>query len=260
MKKTKAAAQTLYAMLAVVFFWYVLHWTVSAQAVPAPHVVIIHFLHIFPGVLWGHVFASFGRLFAALGLSLALGGAAGLWTGLCARADRLITPVVYLLYPLPKIAFLPVFMIVFGLGDAPKIMLIFFIVVFQFVLAARDGVRQIPREWFLAVASLGLSRPQVYRHLILPAVLPRLLTAMRVGSGIGVSVFFLCENFATDRGIGYFIMYSWLMADYVDMFAGILALGLMGGLIFWGIDVLEARCCRWLTVGKAGTVCGENAD
>lgn len=237
--------QTLYGMLAILLFWYVLHISVGSAAIPAPHTAILHFFRIFPRELSRHLLVSLGRISVALLISLVLGGALGLWMGVSERADRWLSPVVYLLYPLPKIAFLPVLMILFGLGETSKIVLIIIIIIFQILVAARDGVREIPKELYFSVLSLGIGRSGLYRHLILPATLPKIMTALRICVGVSISILFFGENYATTYGIGYFIMNSWLMADYVEMFSGILALSLMGFLLLKGIDLFEARWCRW---------------
>lgn len=174
----------------------------------------------------------------------------GLWIGISKRADEFITPIVYILYPLPKIAFLPILMILFGLGNTPKVVLIVIIIIFQIILAARDGVREIQKELFYSVISLGLNKLEIYKHLILPAVLPKIITALRISVGVSISVLFFGENFATTYGIGYFIMNSWMMVNYVEMFSGILALSLMGLLIFKLIDILENKLCRWIKISR----------
>jgi NitT/TauT family transport system permease protein len=153
--------------------------------------------------------------------------------------------VAYLLYPIPKVAFLPLFMVLFGLGDASKIILILSIIVFQIILSVRDGVKEIPDEYHYSVASLGLNRWQIYSNLVFPAVLPKMMSAIRVSIGVSIATLFFSENFATTYGIGYFIMNCWVMVDYVEMFAGILAMSLMGTLIFKVVDLMEKKLCPW---------------
>ena len=119
----------------------------------------------------------------AILISLVAGSLIGLWIGMSKKADELISPVVYILYPIPKIAFLPILMILFGLGNTPKIVLIITIVIFQIIVAVRDGVKEIPKELFYSVLSLGLNKMQIYRHLIIPYVLPKIITAVRISVG-----------------------------------------------------------------------------
>ena len=252
MKKLKAILynKTLYAVCMVLLFWYILHLTVSSSAIPSPYKTILNFIDIFPGTLSLHLLVSLGRISAAVLISLILGSIIGLWTGMSKKADEFITPIVYILYPLPKIAFLPILMILFGLGNTPKIVLIIIIIIFQFILAARDGVKEISKELFYSVMSLGLNDIEIYRHLILPAVMPKIITSLRISVGVSISILFFGENFATTYGIGYFIMNSWLMVNYVEMFSGILALSIMGFFIFKLIDIVENKLCRWIILGK----------
>ncbi|WP_084786876.1 ABC transporter permease [Bacillus tuaregi] len=242
--------KTLYGFLVVLLFWYILHLAVASSAIPSPFQTIINFIEIFPGELSIHLSVSFLRITAAILISLVAGSIIGLWIGMSKKADELVSPIVYILYPLPKIAFLPILMILFGLGNTPKIVLIITIVVFQIIVAVRDGVKEIPKELFYSVMSLGLSRLEIYRHLIVPAVLPKIITAIRISVGVSISVLFYGENFATTYGIGYFIMDSWIKVNYVEMFSGILALSIMGFVIFKLIDVMEARLCGWIKIGK----------
>jgi len=247
--RLKRLSRSLYAGLIIVLFWTLLHLTLRSAIIPSPWLTVRTAVEILP-VLARHLAASLGRVLASLTISLALGGAIGLWIGLSSRADQWVSPVVYLLYPLPKIAFLPILMILFGLGNAPKIILIVIIIIFQIVLAARDGVREIPRELFISVQSLDLNRAGLYRHLVLPAVLPKVITATRISIGVSISVLFFGESFATQFGIGYFIMNSWMMVNYVEMFSGILVLGLAGLALFKLVDLIEGRLCRWIRIGK----------
>jgi NitT/TauT family transport system permease protein len=164
------------------------------------------------------------------------------------KLDDIIAPVIYILYPIPKIAFLPVLMLLFGLGNTSKIILIITIIVFQILLGARDGVKEIDTQLFYSMKSLGLNKTQIYRNLVVPAVLPKIISSVRVSIGISISVLFFAENFAATYGLGYFIMNTWASIKYIDMFAGILALGLMGLLIFKLIDFLEKKLCPWIYV------------
>ena len=242
--------KTLYGSIIVLILWYILHFTVDSSAIPSPYTTFRNFISIFLKILVPHLFVSFMRVTVAMVISLILGAAIGLWIGMNKKADELVTPVVYILYPLPKIAFLPILMILFGLGNAPKIILIVIIIVFQIILAVRDGVREISKELFYSVLSLGLSKYQIYKHLIIPAVLPKIFTALRISIGVSISVLFFGENFSTTYGIGYFIMNSWLMVNYIEMFSGILALGLMGLTTFKLLDILEDKLCKWVKIGK----------
>lgn len=249
-ENTKSILRTLYAVISVILFWYLMHIAVNSSAIPSPYKTLENFFMIFGDTLLPHLLVSFLRILWAVGISLIVGGTIGLWSGISKRADEFIAPVVYILYPMPKIAFLPILMILFGLGETPKIALIVIIIIFQIIMAVRDGVKEIPKEQFYSVMTLGIGKLQMYRHLIIPAVLPKTFTALRISVGVSISILFFGENFATTYGIGYFIMNSYAMVNYLEMFSGILALGLMGLAIFSVLDIIEGKLCRWVKIGK----------
>jgi NitT/TauT family transport system permease protein len=147
---------------------------------------------------------------------------------------------------MPKIAFLPVFMLLFGLGDTSKIILMIWIIIFQMILSVRDGVDQISPSHFKVMSSFCATAGQRYRYLILPAILPQIFSGLRISIGITLASLFFAENYAAAYGIGYYILSAWSKMNYVEMFGGILAIGLMGILLFNLLDGLEYLCAPWL--------------
>jgi len=242
-------SKTLLGACIVLIFWYILHIAMRSNIIPGPYETIITFIKLMNGVLLLHIGVSLFRVVAAMVISMGIGVPLGLWMGLSKRADAVISPVAYILYPIPKVAFLPLFMILFGLGNGSKIILIISIIVFQIILAVRDGVKEIAEEMYYSVKSLGLSQWQTYTNLVFPAVLPKIISALRVSIGVSIATLFFSENFATTYGIGYFIMNCWVMVDYVQMFAGILAMSIMGILIFQAVDWMERKFCPWMYIG-----------
>lgn len=232
----------------ILCIWYVIHILIQSSIVPSPYAAFVALFRLLPKGILAHILVSLYRISVALLISLALGVPLGLWAGLNKKADSLFSPIVYILYPIPKVALLPIFMLLLGLGDSSKIVLVTSIIIFQVLLAARDGAKEISNELFLSVKSLGLNRKQIYAHLVFPAVLPKLLSSIRISMGISMSVLFFAETFATRFGIGYFIMNNWVMVNYIDMYAGILAMSIMGILLFAVVDAVESRLCRWLFV------------
>ncbi|MBU5593436.1 ABC transporter permease [Clostridium sp. MSJ-4] len=248
--KLKSCLKTFYGITVVILLWYILHKAVNSAVVPSPLATFKYFFKVLPKTLTPHIVASLLRIFIALFLSVIIGVPIGLITGLSKKVDGVMAPILYILYPIPKIAFLPVLMIFFGLGNTPKIILMFIIIVFQIIMAVRDGVQEIPKELILSIKSLGVSKLETYKHLIFPATLPKIFTAVRISVGISIAVLFTSENFATTYGIGYFIMNSWSMINYLEMFSGIVALSIMGFILFKIIDVLENKFCHWVRIGK----------
>jgi NitT/TauT family transport system permease protein len=197
------------------------------------------------GLLWTHGSASTGRVLWALLWSFPPAAALGLAAGRSARLDAVVSPLLYLLHPLPKAAFLPVIMLLMGLGEASKIFLLGIIVFSQIIVAARDSSRRIQRELLDSVRSLGGTGLDLAVHVILPAALPELLTALRVSLGTAVAVLFLSETFATQTGLGWLIVDAWARVDYPQMYAGILALSGLGLGLFMAVDLAERLLCPW---------------
>jgi NitT/TauT family transport system permease protein len=189
--------------------------------------------------------ASLSRVLLALALSAIPAAILGLAAGRSRRMDSVISPAIYLLHPLPKAAFLPVIMLILGLGEASKIFLLGFIIFSQILVSARDASRQIPSELAASVRSLGAGRLARFRHVVLPACLPALFSGLRVSLGTAAAVLFLAETFATDTGLGYLITDAWARVAYAEMYAAITALSLMGLLLFALTDLAERLCCPW---------------
>jgi NitT/TauT family transport system permease protein len=243
-------SKTLYGLLMILLFWYLTHIGIKSKVVPNPYETFLVFIGLLRGDLLLHIGVSILRVVAAVAITMVMAVPLGLWIGSSKRVDAIISPVVYILYTIPKIAFLPVFMLLFGLGNTSKVILLITIIIFQILLATRDGVKEIPEQLTYSAKSLGLNKWEMYRHLIVPAVLPKIISALRISVGIGISVLFFSENFATSYGIGYFIMDRWAILKYKEMFAGIIGISIMGYFIFKGIDLIEKKLCSWMFMAK----------
>jgi NitT/TauT family transport system permease protein len=180
-----------------------------------------------------------------LGIALFIAIPTGLLIGRKRALDEVLSPVLYLLYPLPKIAFLPVFMVMFGIGDISKIILIAVIVFFPTAVSIRDGVKAIPNQYIQLAEAYHLTPKLILREVIWPAILPRIFSAIRISLGIALSVLFISESFAASFGLGYSIMNSWIMANYTSMYAGIVLLSLLGLGLYIITDSLERIFIRY---------------
>jgi NitT/TauT family transport system permease protein len=243
-------SKTLYGLLMILIFWYLIYSIIESKVVPSPYETFFIFIKLLSGDLVLHIGVSILRVITAVAIAMVIAVPLGLWVGSNKKADAIISPVVYILYTIPKIAFLPVFMLLFGLGNSSKVILLISIIIFQILLATRDGVKEIPVQLHYSLKSLGLNTWGMYMHLIMPAVLPKIISALRISIGVGISVLFFSENFATSYGIGYFIMDKWAILRYKEMFAGIIGISIMGFLIFKSIDLIERKLCPWMFIEK----------
>lgn len=231
--------------LVIVAAWTAAARLVGAPILPSPLAVAENLLQIFSSHILVHACYSLWRILAGLLLAAAAAAPVAVCMGYDRRWNRILSPLVYLAYPVPKIALLPILMLVFGLGELSKILMIFLIVVFQVIVAARDGIRSIPKEAYYPLYCLGARFWDIFREVILPAALPKFLTALRVAMATAISVLFFTETFGTQYGMGYFIMDAWMRVNYLEMYSGIVVLSVMGLLLFGAIDFLEKKLCRW---------------
>jgi ABC-type nitrate/sulfonate/bicarbonate transport system permease component len=234
-----------FAFSFLLIMWQGLSLILRTEALPGPLSVLISFLHSLGGPFGGHFFVSSYRVLVSLFLALATGVPMGIAMGRIKRADLIMSPLVYLIYPLPKIAFLPLVLLVFGIGDGSRIFLISFILFFQILVTTRDAAREIPREHILSMRSLGARRWHKAVHLVLPAILPQILTSLRIGIGTAIAVLFFVESFATNHGLGFFILDSWSRLDYEAMYVGIAGMGLLGVILYEAVEILDRTVCRW---------------
>jgi ABC-type nitrate/sulfonate/bicarbonate transport system permease component len=238
------------AVIAVLVVWQLGAWALDSRALPGPVPALTAFFTAFWSDLAPHLAVSTWRVVAATVLGTVLAVPLGLWLGRSQRADAVAAPVIFLTYPIPKVVFLPVLLVLLGLGDASKIVLITLIVFFQLLVTARDAARAIPAGSVLSVRSLGAGELDVFRHVVVPAALPDIFTALRIGTGTAVAVLFLAESIGGTTGLGYYIVDAWGRLAYDAMFAGILGMALLGVGIYELLELAEARLCRWTRVER----------
>ncbi|HSB89230.1 MAG TPA: ABC transporter permease [Anaerolineales bacterium] len=226
--------------------WQILAWLVRRPILPGPVDVVVTFVSELGGELGPHALVSLWRVLASIALSVALAVPAGLVLGQSPRLNRLFSPLIYLLLPIPKVVLVPVLLLFFGIGDLPKILIIFLILFFQILVLVRDQAASLRPELIDSVRSLGAGRRALFRFVYLPASLPAILTALRQSIGTAVAVLYVAELFATQRGLGYYIyLHGSTLFDYRKMYAGVLAMSLLGLGLYFAVDGLHRRLCRW---------------
>jgi ABC-type nitrate/sulfonate/bicarbonate transport system permease component len=236
----------LIGLLMFFAIWQVLAWIIHRPIMPSP----IQVLPIFGVSLFGnlgiHFLASTARVLAAIGLAVVTAVPIGLGLGQIPRANRIFAPLIAIVYPIPKIVFLPVIYVLMGITDISKIFLIAIIIFFQILVVVRDEAANLHPELILSVRSLGAGRRALFRYVYFPASLPAMLTALRVSVGTAIAVLFIAEQSLTTYGLGYYIVVeTYQVLRYPEMYAGILAMSLLGLALYFVIYNLELSVNRY---------------
>jgi len=235
------------AVIALLALWQIIALLVDRPILPPPVVVARAFVVGVRGDLLEHFTASLWRVIASTLLAVAAAAPAGLVLGQSKRLDSLFSPLIYLVYPVPKVVFVPIVLLFFGLGDTPKIVIIFLILFFQVLVLVRDQAAALRPELIQSVRSLGAGRRALFRFVYVPASLPAILTALRQSVGTAVAVLYVAELYATQKGLGYYIYLNGsTLLNYPAMYAGIVAMSILGLGLYFSVDWLEKRLCPWL--------------
>ncbi len=238
--------QVFLALLILLVTWQILAMVLHLDIFPTPIVVAGAFVRALGRDLPGHFLASFWRVLASTILAILIASPIGLLLGQSQALNRLLAPIIYLLYPIPKVVLLPVVLLFLGIGDGSKIFIIFIILFFQILVLVRDQATTIRSELVQSVRSLGAGRRALFRYVYLPASIPAILTALRQSVGTAVAVLYIAELFATQKGLGYYIYLNGsTLFDYPSMYAGIVAMSILGFGLYFVVDWLERKLCPW---------------
>jgi NitT/TauT family transport system permease protein len=235
----------LEGFLLINIIWYIGYLMVHSTVIPNPITVYQNFGKVLEDDILIHILASLERVGLGLGLSLFVGIPLGILMAYSNNANKFLYPLVYFSYPIPKTALLPIAMLLWGMRDGSKIAIIFLIIVFQVIVAVRDSVQNIDSSLYLVTVSAGASKVQIIRHITLPAILPELLTSLRVSLGTAVSVLFFVEGYGTRYGMGYYIVDAWSRIDYIGMYRGIIVISIVGFALFAAVDFISVKLCPW---------------
>jgi len=246
------SARRLLASLAVLGVLIVLWWAlvaVTRSAIfPTPWQVVQGSGELIrDGTLWAHIGASLFRVAAGFFLAVVVAIPLGLWMGWMKGAYTALNPLIQMLRPISPIAWIPIAILWFGVGDASPIYLIFISSVFPMVVQTTAGVHTIERRYLRAAANFGVSRYTLFRRVVIPAVLPQIIVGMRIGLGVAWLVVVAAEMIALRSGLGYLIIDSRNAGNRYDLvIAGMVIIGLIGLLLDSAMRYMERlKWVRW---------------
>lgn len=197
------------------------------------------------GLLWTHLSLSLGRLFVGAALGAGTGVLIGIMIGLSSYARSGLTPLVAALFPIPKIALLPLFVIWFGIDEVSKYALIAFGTFTPTVVATYGAVDNVDRTLIQMGQSFGLSRLSIIRKIVLPGAMPGILSGLRISLAIAIILLTAAEMIGAEYGIGAYILQAGALYDLERLFAGVTILSVLGVTLSFVLGRIEARVLRW---------------
>lgn len=206
------------------------------------------------GDLLGDTLLTITRIATGFAVGGVLGYTTGLVTGVFLTARRIVEPTLSAIYTVPKIALLPVFLTIFGFGEAPKIALVSLTVFFYVWIYTMEAVVQIPRGYRDAARSFRVTRRQELVHVVMPATLPSVFTGLRVAIAVAVLVTISAEYIIGGSGLGYVIFNSRALFKIEDAFVGIVVVAFLGYTLQLVVMRVGARVTRWHGSAPVATV------
>lgn len=207
------------------------------------------------GLLLTHIGSSLMRVFLGFGLAILVGIPLGLVMGCLPQGETWFGPTLHFFRQIPPTAWIPVFLLWFGIGEGPKLAVIFYAALFPIIVNTALGVQQIPREYWEVTQALCLSPWKTLRTLILPGSYGAVFTGLRLGMGMSWRAIVAAEMLASTSGLGFLVMSSRATARVDEMFAGIIFIGLIGVLIdlaFLGVQNYLVPALRWRVKPQRG--------
>jgi NitT/TauT family transport system permease protein len=245
LRRILPALAVLGALLAL---WWVVVARTGSLIFPTPWGVVTGTIELIEdGTLWEHIGASLMRVGAGFGLAVAFAVPLGLWMGRVRGAFDTLNPLFQILRPISPIAWIPIAILWFGVGNASPIYLIFIASVFPMVVQTTTGVHTIEKRYLRAAENFGVSRATLFRRVVLPATLPQIVVGMRIGLGVAWLVVVAAEMIALRSGLGYLIIDSRNAGNRYDLvIAGMIIIGLIGLLLDGTMRLLEGlKSVRW---------------
>ncbi len=248
MKKLNETLPSIIVIAVLLAVWWITVVQTRSVIFPTPWKVVTGTVELVrDGTLWVHIGASLMRVAAGFLLAVIVAVPLGLWMGWVKGAYITLNPLFQILRPISPIAWIPIAILWFGVGNASPIFLIFISSVFPMIVQTTVGVHTIERRFLRAAENFGVSRATLFRQVVIPAVLPQVLIGMRIGLGVAWLVVVAAEMIALRTGLGFLIMDSRNAGNRYDLvISGMIIIGLIGLMLDGGMRLLEGhKLVRW---------------
>jgi NitT/TauT family transport system permease protein len=248
MKMFRNSAPSIIVLATLVAAWWATVVLTKSVIFPTPWQVLTGTLELArDGTLWMHIGASLFRVAAGFGIAVLFAIPLGLWMGWVHGAFVTLNPLFQILRPISPIAWIPIAILWFGVGNASPIYLIFIASVFPMIVQTTVGVHTIEKRYLRAAENFGVARKKLFLQVVFPATLPQIITGMRIGLGVAWLVVVAAEMIALRSGLGYMIIDSRNAGNRYDLvIAGMIIIGLIGLALDGIMRLLEGmKIVRW---------------
>lgn len=248
MHRLKDSWSSALVIAVLIALWWMVVAATHSVIFPTPAAVLTGAWELArDGSLWVHIGASLMRVAVGFGLAVCVAVPLGLWMGWVRGAFSTLNPIVQILRPISPIAWIPIAILWFGVGDASPIYLIFISSVFPMIVQTIAGVHTIEKRYLRAAENFSVSRRTLFLRVVIPAVLPQILVGMRIGLGVAWLVVVAAEMIALHSGLGYMIIDARNAGNRYDLvIAGMIIIGLIGLALDGVMRMLEGvRWVRW---------------
>jgi len=245
-ERRRGVGVAVFVVLVAVVEWGTRAGWISALTLPRPSAVLETFGELYAsGLLWAHLGPSLSRLAVGAAMGASAGVAVGVLIGIFSYVRAALVPLVAALFPIPKIALLPLFVIWFGIDEGSKYALIAFGTFTPTVVATYGAVDNVDRTLIRMGQSFGLSWVSIVRKIVLPGAMPGILSGLRISLAIAIILLVAAEMLGAQFGIGAYILEAGSLYDLERLFAGVVILSLLGVLVSAGIGWIERRVLAW---------------
>ena len=248
MSKLQQVLPSVAVIAILLTVWWLAVILTGSAIFPTPWQVVTGTLELaHDGTLWDDIGASLMRVATGFVLAVIIAVPLGLWMGWVKGAFSMLNPLFQILRPISPIAWIPIAILWFGVGNSSPIFLIFISSVFPMVVQTTAGVHTIERRYLRAAENFGVSRYTLFRRVIIPAALPQIIVGMRIGLGVAWLVVVAAEMIALRSGLGYLIIDSRNAGNRYDLvIGGMVIIGLIGLSLDGMMRLLEGlRTVRW---------------
>lgn len=244
----KKYAIKIFPLVFLLFLWETAGWLklLNDSFLPPPSAILAEFVRLTnSGILVTNFLGSILRVTVGFGIAVSLGVAVGIILGLVPSFGAAITPIIELIRPIPPIAWIPIAILWFGLGNRSAVFIIFIGAFFPIFVNTYAGMKSISHYYINTALSFGAGKRLILTDIILPAAAPQILIGIRVGIGTAWMSVIASEMVGTHEGLGYAIQLGRIMLDTKAVIVNMILIGLVGWLMNRFVLWLERRLIGW---------------